>query len=84
MLLYQLGYSVKSVNKINAIIYILLHIENSKNHNCMTYQLTIALMWFHVQQETQYEMRIPERDDFLLLTYLRLSINQRICMETGK
>ena len=78
---------MKCVNKINAknrVIYISLHIENGKNQNCMTYQLTIALMWFHVQQETQYEMRIPIRDDFLLLTYLRLSTNQRICMETGK
>jgi len=31
----------------------------------MTYHLTTALMWFHVQQETHHEMRIPERDDFL-------------------
>jgi len=43
MLLYLLGYSVKSVNKINAknrVIYISLHIENGTNENYMTYQLS--------------------------------------------
>ena len=39
-------------------------------------------MWFHVQQKSHHEMRLPERDD--LLCVLCLSINQQISMETRK